>query len=75
MADKSWMHSSDLQLKQENVKPILHCQQPELFEHGVRLFHNNSTPHRHQDVQNVVQCCDWEMLAHSPYSLDLAPCD
>jgi hypothetical protein len=133
MVDKSWMHSSDPQLKQKNaewhaqtssrkqvaqhshgalkvmhfmffnqqglvldqptpigkmvngqhycallqykVRPALHCQQPALFEHDVTLSHEISTPHYHHDVQNVVQCWGWEVLAYPPYSPNLAPCD
>jgi len=62
-------------LLQYKVRPALHCQQPELFEHGVTLSHENSTPHHHHDVQNVVQCWGWEVLAYPPYSPNLAPCD
>jgi hypothetical protein len=46
-----------------------------MFEHGVIVFHKNSTPRQHHDVQNVVQCWGWEVLAKPPYSPDLAPYD
>jgi len=62
-------------LSQYKVRPALHCQQPELFEHGVSVFHENSTPRHQHDVQNGVQCWGWEILAHPAYSPDLAPCD
>jgi len=58
-------------LLQYKVRPALHCQQPELFEHGGE----NSTPHHHHDGQNGVQCWGWEILVHPAYSPDLAPCD
>jgi histone-lysine N-methyltransferase SETMAR len=53
----------------------LHCKQPELLERGAILLQNNATPHCHRDVQNLVQRWGWEVLAHPPYSPDLAPCD
>jgi len=37
-------------LLQYKARPALHCQQPELFEDGVSLFHESSTPHHHHDV-------------------------
>jgi len=62
-------------LLQYKVRPALHCQQPELFENSVSLLHKNSTPCHHHDVQNVVHCWGWEVLAHPPYSPDPAPFD
>ena len=49
--------------------------QPGRLEHGVILLQDNATPHCHRDVQNLVQCLDWEVLVHPPYSPDLTPCD
>ena len=51
------------------------CKQPEMLEHGVILLQDNATPHCHRDVQNLVQCLDWEVLVHPPYSPDLTPFD
>jgi transposase len=62
-------------LLQDKVRPALNCIQPELLEHGVILLQDNATPHRHHDVQNLVQRWGWEVLVHSSYSPDLAPCD
>jgi hypothetical protein len=39
------------------------------------LLQENATPHRHHDVQNLVQLWSWEVLAHPLYSPDLALCD
>jgi histone-lysine N-methyltransferase SETMAR len=39
------------------------------------LLQDNATHLRHRDVQNLVQRWGWEVLAHPPYSPDLAPCD
>jgi histone-lysine N-methyltransferase SETMAR len=47
---------------------------PELLKSGAILLQDNATPHRHRDVQNLVRW-GWEVLAHPPYSPDLAPCD
>jgi histone-lysine N-methyltransferase SETMAR len=49
--------------------------QPELLELGAILLQDNATPHRHLDLQNLEQRWGWEVLAHPPYSPDLAPCD
>jgi hypothetical protein len=42
-------------LLQDMMRLALHCKQPELLEHGVILLQDNATPHRHRDVQNLVQ--------------------
>jgi histone-lysine N-methyltransferase SETMAR len=57
------------------VRPALRRKQPELLERGAILLQHNATPHRHRDVQNLVQRWGWEVLAHPPYSPDLTPCD
>jgi histone-lysine N-methyltransferase SETMAR len=57
------------------VRKALCHKQPELLERGAILLQDNATPHRHCDVQNLVQHWGWEVLAHPPYSPDLAPCD
>jgi histone-lysine N-methyltransferase SETMAR len=56
------------------VRKALCHKQPELLERGAILLQDNATPHRHHDVQNLVQRSGWEVLAHPPYSPDLAPC-
>lgn len=48
---------------------------PQLLEHGIILLQDNATPLRHCDVQNLVQCWGWDVLAHPPYSPDIAQCD
>jgi hypothetical protein len=42
-------------LLQDKVRPALRRKQPELREHGAILLQDNATPHRHCDVQNLVQ--------------------
>jgi hypothetical protein len=59
----------------DEVRRSLHCQQSELLEHGVILLQDNAALHRHRDVQNLVQLSGWMVLAHPPYSQDLAQCD
>jgi len=58
---------------QDKVRPAVHHEQPELLEHGITLLQDNATPHHNHDVQNLVRCWGWEVLAHPPYSSDLAP--
>jgi hypothetical protein len=48
-------------LLQDKVRLAVHCKQPELLEHGVVLLQDSATPHRHRDVQNVVQRRGWEV--------------
>jgi histone-lysine N-methyltransferase SETMAR len=62
-------------LLQDRVRPAVRCKQLELLEHGAIFFQDNATPHHARDVQNLVQCWVREVLAHPPYSPDLAPCD
>jgi histone-lysine N-methyltransferase SETMAR len=62
-------------LLQHKVRPALRRKQPELLERGAILLQDNATPHRHRDVQKLVQHWGWEVLAHPPYSPELALCD
>jgi histone-lysine N-methyltransferase SETMAR len=62
-------------LLQHRVRKVLCCKQSEPLERGAILLQDNATPHRHHDVQNLVQRWGWVVLAHPPYSPDLAPCD
>jgi len=57
------------------MRPAVNLKQPELLEHCIILLQDNATPHCHHGVQNLVQRWGWELLAHSPYSPDLAPYD
>ena len=62
-------------LLQQNVRRALRHRQPELLESGVILLQEDATPHRHRDVQNLVQQWGWEVFELPPYSPGLAPCD
>jgi histone-lysine N-methyltransferase SETMAR len=62
-------------LLQDKVRRSLHCQQSEPLERGVILLQDNATPHGHHDVKKLVQLWGWVVLAHPPYSPDLALCD
>jgi hypothetical protein len=53
-------------LLQDKVRLALRHKQPELLERGAILLQDNATPHRHRDVQNLVQLWGWEVLAHPP---------
>lgn len=53
-------------LVQDKIRPDLCHNQQEVLEHGARLFQENATPHHQCDVQNLVQCWGWEVLAHPP---------
>jgi hypothetical protein len=49
--------------------------QSELLEHDVILLQDNAILYRHHYMQNLMKQWDWEVLAHPPYSPDLATCD
>jgi histone-lysine N-methyltransferase SETMAR len=57
------------------VRPALRHKQPELLERGAILLQDNTTTHRHRDMQNLVQHWGLEVLAHPSYSPNLTPCD
>jgi len=59
---------------QDKVRLAACHKQPELLEHGVILLKNSAALHHH-DVRNLLQRQVWDVLAHAPYSPDLAPCD
>ena len=42
---------------------------------GIIFQHDNARPHVARPVKNYLQNNDWEVLAHPPYSPDLAPSD
>ena len=42
---------------------------------GVLLLHNNAPPHKSKVAQAALRQCNFEELAHPPYSSDLAPSD
>lgn len=46
-----------------------------LLTRGVILLHDNARPHTANVSVATLQKFKWEILEHSPYSPDLAPCD
>ncbi|CAF4841416.1 unnamed protein product, partial [Rotaria socialis] len=42
---------------------------------GIKLLHDNASPHRHSDVINYLTEEVINIIPHTPYSPDLAPCD
>jgi hypothetical protein len=62
-------------LLQNTAWPALCQKQPKLLEHGVILLQDNVTPHCHYNVHSLVQHWGWKVLAHSPYTQDLASSD
>ena len=42
---------------------------------GIKLLHDNGRPHIHSDVINYLTKEGINIMPHSPYSPDLAPCD
>ena len=61
-------------LLQDKVRPALFHKHPEVLECVVILLQDKTTPHRHHDLQNLLQW-GWEVVACPPYSPNLASCD
>ena len=59
---------------QDKVRPAVCHKHPEVLECGVIFLQDNTTPHHHHDLQNLVQK-GWEVLACPPSSPDLVLCD
>jgi hypothetical protein len=59
-------------LLQHKVRKAVCRKQPELLERGAILLQDNATPHRHRDVQNLVQRWGWEVLHILP-TLQISP--
>ncbi len=65
---------SELYCKQlQNVKVALQAKRPE--RHKVRLLHDNARPHVSKVTRRKLEELGWQVLAHPPYSPDLAPSD
>ena len=39
------------------------------------ILHDNTRSHTAQNVKQQLECWEWEVLEHPPYSLDLSPWD
>jgi hypothetical protein len=46
-----------------------------LLARGLILFDNNAQYHMVQIIQDLLQCWNWEVLDHPPYSPDMHPRD
>jgi histone-lysine N-methyltransferase SETMAR len=44
-----------------------------LQENWQLLYHDNARPHTARETQEKIQELQWKLLAHPPYSPDLAP--
>jgi histone-lysine N-methyltransferase SETMAR len=75
------------QKRDENVNSTLYCEvllklqdaihrkRPGVLARWVLLHHDNARPHTARATQERTQELQWELLAHLPYSPDLAPSD
>lgn len=59
------------------LKQTIHQKRPEWEERHANLIlhHDNARSHVAQPVQTYHEGLNWEVLAHSPYSPDIAPSD
>jgi Transposase. len=68
-------------LLQDKTRLALRHKQLELLEHDVILLHDNASPLRHCDVQNLVHCWGWEVWhillsrSHPMSLLDVYTCE
>jgi hypothetical protein len=56
------------------MRPAVCHKHPDMLGCVVILLQDNTTPHRHHDLQNLAQW-GWEVLAFPPYSPNLTSCD
>jgi histone-lysine N-methyltransferase SETMAR len=55
----------------ENLKK----QRPSSGTKGIKILHDNATPHTHEATITFIQSNGMQIIDHPPYSPDLAPCD
>jgi transposase len=46
-----------------------------MLTEGVKLLHDNTTPHTAGKTRETIEKMGWEILEHSPHTPDLAPSD
>jgi hypothetical protein len=46
-----------------------------MLTRGVRLLHDNATPHTAGKTRETIEKMSWEILEHHPHNPDLAPSD
>jgi hypothetical protein len=56
------------------VKPVIRNKRKRL-QTSVSFLQDNAHPHLAARTMNTIQKLKWNVLPHSPYSLDLAPSD
>lgn len=71
------MLTEDLYSQQlERLQAVMQQRRPELCgQHKVLFNHSNAKPHTGAVIQRKIMDIGWQILAHSPYSPDLAPTD
>ncbi|CAF3678135.1 unnamed protein product [Rotaria socialis] len=62
-------------LTDENIELEIWKQRKSAGTKGIKLLHDNARPHIHSDVINYLTEEGINIMAHPPYSLDIAPCD
>ena len=53
----------------------LRRQRPSSGTKGLKILHDNATPHNHESTVTFIQSQGIQIIDHPPYSPDLAPCD
>ena len=57
------------------LRKAIKNKQPGLLTQGVVVLHDNVCPYISKETQRALNTLRWEVLEHSPYSLDMSPCD
>ncbi|KAK3732077.1 hypothetical protein RRG08_026462 [Elysia crispata] len=60
---------------QDKRRPAIRKKRPGLLESGILFHHDNAPVHKARAVTDVLAGYKWELLEHTRYSPDLAPCD
>jgi histone-lysine N-methyltransferase SETMAR len=59
----------------QEVRQAIRRKRVGMLTRGVKLLHDNATPHTAGKTRETIEKMGWEILKHPPHSPDLAPSD